>query len=205
MTIFYELFDSLYVNITNRCPCHCDFCIRSHSDHIKESGSMWLTEEPTLKEICEDFDRWKNKPDFSKFRSIVFCGYGEPLERIDDVTEICRYLKKHTSLPIRINTNGLSDLIHQRPTAQQLQGLVDTVSISLNAPNAEAYDRLCHPVFGLKAFPAILDFAVSCKEYVPHVMFTVVDTIGEQAIEECREIASSLGVGYRVRSYIDQY
>ena len=170
MTIFYELFDSLYVNITNRCPCHCDFCIRSHSDHIKESGSMWLTEEPTLKEICEDFNRWKNKPDFSKFRSIVFCGYGEPLERIDDVTEICRYLKKHTSLPIRINTNGLSDLIHQRPTAQQLQGLVDTVSISLNAPTRKLMTGCAilflvsrhFPRYWILPFPAKNMFPMSC-------------------------------------------
>lgn len=166
---------------------------------------MWLSREPSVKEICDDFDQWQKKPDFSKFRSIVFCGYGEPLERIDEVVEICRYLKKKTELPIRINTNGLSDLIHKKPTAEKLCGLVDTVSISLNAPTAEEYEKLCHPIFGLDAFPAILDFAVSCKKFVPHVVFTVVDTIGPQAIEECRRIASSLGIDYRVRTYIDEY
>ncbi len=205
MTIFYELFDSLYVNLTNRCPCSCDFCIRSHGDQIKESGSLWLTREPTVEEICADFDLWQKKPDFSKFKAIVFCGYGEPLERIDEVVEVCRYLKSKCDLPIRVNTNGLADLIHKRPTAQQLEGLVDTVSISLNAPTAEEYDSLCHPVFGKAAFGGMLDFARSCKEYVPHVVFTVVDTIGPEAVEKCREIASSLVVDYRVRTYIDQY
>lgn len=205
MTIFYDLYDNLYVNITNRCPCSCDFCIRANGDTIKDSDSLWLDREPTVAEICADFDRWQAKPEFSKFQSIVFCGYGEPLERIDDVVAVSRYLRKKCSLPIRINTNGLADLIHGQSVSKKLEGLIDTVSISLNASNAKKYEKLCHPIFGKDAFVGILQFAAEAKKYIPNVIFTVVDTISPEEIEACRKIAEDLQITYRVRTYIDQY
>ena len=99
----------------------------------------------------------------SRYEELVFCGYGEPTERLDDLLSISRWVKENTGLRIRINTNGLADLIHEEETAPMLEGLVDVVSVSLNQCTAEKYDRLCHPRFGEKAFPAILHYTSGCS------------------------------------------
>ena len=131
----------------------------------------------------------------------MFCGYGEPLERLDDVLDVCRYVKQTTGLRTRINTNGLADLIHGKPTAWMLSELVDAVSISLNAASAVKYDELCHPKFGVEAWPAILKYTQDVKAYVPDVTMSVVSgTIPREDIEVCRRIAEKdLGVKFRVR------
>lgn len=198
MTIFYEFEDNLYVNLTNRCPCACDFCVRNEGDGVGEGNNLWLQNEPTIDEIKQDFEKF----DMSKYGEIVFCGYGEPLERIEEVVEIAKFIKEKTDKTIRINTNGLSDLIHNKPTAQMLKGAIDVVSISLNAPDAKTYDQRCHPSFGEKSFDAMLKFAKDCKSYVPKVILSVVDVIGDKEIEQCRKIAEDIGVEYRVREFI---
>ena len=203
MTNLYTLGDSLYVNVTNKCPCSCVFCIRNNGDTIKESGSLWFEgKEPTAEEIIADFKNY----DLNKFDSIVFCGYGEPLERIDVVCDVAKYLRTVTELPVRINTNGLSDLINGREhTAFDLKGLIDTFSISLNAPDAKSYQSVTNSVFGEKSFDAMLAFAKDCKEFAANVVFTVVDVISKEQIEKCREIADEMGIPLRVREYIEQY
>jgi len=198
MTIFYEAYDNLYVNITNRCPCACDFCVRNEEDGVGDGNNLWLESEPTVEEIIKDFERF----DISKYGEVVFCGFGEPLERIEEVIQVSKYIKEKTGKIIRINTNGLSDLIHGKPTAQMLKGAIDIVSISLNAPDAKTYDKRCHPSFGEQSFEAMLKFTQDCKKYVPTVILSVVDCIGEQEIEKCRKIAQDIGVEYRVRTFI---
>ena len=199
MTITYEVGNSLYVNITNRCPNACEFCVRTHGSSYGTAESLWLDREPSVQEIIEDIE----KRDLSRYKELVFCGYGEPLERIDELCAVSRALKeRHPSLKIRVNTNGLSDLIHGRKTAPQLKGLVDVLSISLNSATPEDYDRICHPKFGLKAHPALLQFAKEAKAYVPRVVLSVVDTIGEEEIEKCRVLAETAGTEFRVRKYI---
>lgn len=198
MTITYRLGDSLYVNMTNRCSNRCDFCIRNFEDSMSDSGSLWLDREPTVDEAAQDII--KNS---KGCREIVFCGFGEPLMRLDDVTAVCKKVKPALNLPVRINTNGQADLIHGRQTAKDLEGLVDTVSISLNAPDAEGYEKICHSDYGEKAFDAILKYAADCKKYVPNVVFSVVDVMDKQDIEKCRKIAADTGVGFRVREMID--
>ena len=116
---------------------------------------------------------------------------------------VCRQIKKEFSLPIRLNTNGQSDLINCRRTAPDFAGAVDRISISLNAPDAREYARICRPVFGEKAFQAVLTFAADVKQFVPDTVFSVVkDTITDADIEKCRETAAKLGVPIRVRDYI---
>ena len=123
------------------------------------------------------------------------------MERLDDVLDLCRYIKKTTNLKTRINTNGLSDLLHERETAPELEGLVDAISISLNAASAEKYNAICHPEFGLGAWPAILKFTEEVKQYVPDVTMSVVGgTIPKEDVEICRQIATEqIGVKFRVR------
>ena len=195
--VLYDYASGLYVNLTNRCPCRCEFCIRDMVDSLGDADSLWLKREPTVEEVKEMLGQWK----LSNYTELVFCGYGEPMERLEDVLQLCRYVKETTHLKTRVNTNGLSDLLHGRRTAPELSGLVDAISISLNAASAEKYDRLCHPKFGLEAWPAILRFTEEVKQYVPDVTMSVVGgTIPEPDVDICRQIAQTqLGVKFRVR------
>lgn len=203
MTIFYELYGALYVNITNKCPCSCIFCIRNHTDVIQSSDPLWFEgNEPTIEDIKKDFERF----DINKYSEIVFCGFGEPTERMDVLAETAKFLKEKTNKKIRLNTNGLSDLILGRKnTAFELKGLVDTVSISLNAPNAKRFAEVTNSVYGEESFVALLEFAKDAKECIDKVMFTVVDVISEKEIKECRKIADEMGIELRVREYIQNY
>lgn len=195
MNILYTIEDSLYVNITNQCPCSCIFCIRNESDQINNSGSLWLEHEPTIEEIKEEFKRY-NLKDFSE---VVFCGYGEPLVRINEVIEIAKFIKNKENIKIRVNTNGLSNLIHKKNTVPMLKDVIDSVSISLNGPNKEIYTKVTRPKFGEIAFDSMLDFAKECKKYIGEVAFSVVDEISEEEINKSYELAKSIGIKLRVR------
>lgn len=198
MTITYPVTTGLYVNITNRCPCACTFCVRNKKDHVFESDSLWLEREPTVQEICDSLDSW----DLAKYEEVVFCGFGEPTERLYDLLEVAKYIKSKSDIRIRINTNGLADLIWKKSTAPKLKGLIDAVSISLNATNKEDYLEVVRPKFGIESFDAMLQFTKDCTEYVPSVMMTVVDVVTtKEEQEKCREICESVGAIFRVRPY----
>lgn len=188
---------SVYVNLTNRCPCSCTFCLRQTKE-MQESNSLWLKEEPTVDEVIKEFQKY----DLNDFKEVVFCGFGEPMERVDDVIQIAGVLKLYRKdLPIRINTNGLGNLIHQRDITPLLKGCIDIVSISLNAPDEKEYLELTRNKFGNKSFQAMLDFAKECLKYVPHVVMSVVDIIGQEKIEKCQKICDDIGVKLRVRPF----
>lgn len=193
--VLYDYGRGLYANITNRCPCRCEFCIRNMTGALGTADSLWLKQEPTAEQVIEMLKEW----DLSNYDELVFCGYGEPTERLDLMLSIARYVKENTQLDIRVNTNGLADLINGRDTATEFEGIIDTISISLNQCDAEKYDLLCHSDFGLNAFPAILKYAEDIKEYVPNVAMSVVSVIPADDIEACSEIAAKLGVTFRVR------
>lgn len=198
MTITYPVKSGIYVNMTNRCPCRCTFCLRHNGDGVYGSDSLWLDREPTVEEICASIDTW----DLSHHSEVVFCGYGEPTERLPDLLKVAAYIKSKSSIPIRINTNGLADLIWNENTAPKLKGLIDTVSISLNATNKETYLQVVRPKFGIKSFDAMLQFAKDCSSYVPHVIMTVVDVVTSKEEQEiCREICRSVNATLRVRPY----
>ena len=198
MTVTYEGRNAIYVNITNRCPCACVFCLRHNKDHVFNADSLWLEREPTVKEICDSIDAW----DLTKYDELVFCGYGEPTERLDDLLAVAAYVKAKGNTKIRINTNGLADLIHGEKTARKLRGLIDTVSISLNATNKEDYLRLVRPKFGIGSYDAMLSFAKDCTEYVPEVVMTVVDVVtSKEEQEKSRKICESIGATLRIRPY----
>lgn len=110
MVILYEVHDNLYVNMTNKCPCACTFCLRQTRNEMNHSGSLWLEREPSVEEVKNEFSKF----DMNKYKEVVFCGFGEPTERLDDVLEVCRFIKDKYNKTIRINTNGLADLIHKR-------------------------------------------------------------------------------------------
>lgn len=200
MCITYIVEGKLYVNITNKCSNNCDFCIRNNGECAYGSDSLWLMREPMVEEIlCSVFSH-----DLSIFPELVFCGYGEPTYRLCDAALVAREVKRRfPHIKTRINTNGQSDLILKRDTAPDFEGAFDTVSISLNTPDREKYQQICHSVFGVESFDAILKFAENVKKYVQNVHFSVVmQTLTDKEIEKCREISSQLGVTLRLRDYI---
>ena len=198
MTILYKVHQNLYVNLTNKCPCACTFCLRQTRDRVGESDSLWLEREPTCEEIIADFENFQMKD----YRELVFCGFGEPTERLDVILKVAEYAKKTYSSPTRINTNGLSDLIHGEKTAHLLQGLIDTVSISLNTPDAQRYHELVRSRFGDISFQAMLDFARDCTKYVPHVVMTTVSTtLTPEEEQQCAKICEEIGAAYRIRPW----
>jgi TatD family-associated radical SAM protein len=198
--IAYEYGGALYLNITNRCTNDCDFCIRRYADGVA-GHHLWLDSEPTVPEIIDAIQQFGP---LTQFREIVFCGYGEPLSRFEDVVEVCRYLKERQAPPIRIDTNGQASRIHGRNVVPELVGLEDMVSISLNAPTAEEYARICRPVFGEEGYRAMLEFARLCVGLLPAVTMTVLDLPGVD-IEACRTIAEELGAKFRVRHFSREF
>lgn len=198
MTITYPVNKGLYINMTNRCPCNCTFCLRYNADGVYGSDSLWLDREPTVQEVCDSVDTW----DLTQFEEVVFCGYGEPTERLEDLLLVAKYIKDKQDIKIRINTNGLADLIWQKQTASQLKGLIDTVSISLNTPNKEDYLKVVRPKFGVGSYDAMLNFAKDCTAYVPNVVMTVVDVVtSKEEQEQCRRICENIGARLRVRPF----
>lgn len=200
MTILYKVHNNLYVNLTNKCPCACTFCLRQTRDHMEDSGVLWLEKEPTVDEVIADFANF-NMDDYDE---VVFCGFGEPTERIDVLLEVAAYVKKTYNKPTRINTNGLGNLVNGRDITPEIKGLIDTVSISLNTPNKERYYELTRSKFGIGSFDAMIDFAKEAVKYVPHVvMTTVATTITKEEEAECQRICDNIGVKYRIRPFED--
>lgn len=202
MTITYVLHDNLYVNLTNQCPNACDFCLRTHGSGVGDAENLWLEREPAKEEAWEDIQ----KRGLTNYQQLVFCGYGEPTCRFDDMMWLCRKIKENSSTDVRINTNGLADLINGRSTAPEMDGLVDVVSVSLNASTPEGYDAVCHSKYGADALPAILKFTTTAGLYVPTVYMTIVDNgLPPEEIKACEALCRKTGARFRVRQYIETY
>ncbi|MEA4883403.1 MAG: TatD family nuclease-associated radical SAM protein [Clostridia bacterium] len=194
MTLTYEIDDAMYINITNKCPNNCTFCIR-HTGAM-DDYDLWLDEDPEAGDIIDEIDECGG---IGKYREVVFCGFGEPLARPDVVAEVARCLKKRRpEVRLRVNTNGLAKLITGRDVLPELAGLIDVMSISLNAQDAEEYDRLCNSEYGQQAYNAMLDFARESKKCIPKVVLTVVKVPGVD-VEACSRTAAEMGVEFRAR------
>ena len=197
----YEHGLNLYVNVTNRCPNRCDFCLRQNSKGSLYADNLWYQGGEPSK---EEFWALLQRRDLHRYPEIVFCGYGEPACRWDDVMWLCDKIRQTGSHFIRVNTNGLENLITGRNAALDLDGRVDAVSISLNASTPEGYDALCHSQFGLRALPAILRFTSTAVLNVPHVRMTAVSTMPKAELEACRQVAESVGADFFIREYIPE-
>ena len=198
-TIVYEVYKGLYINITNRCPCDCVFCLRNSADSVVSGESLWLDHEPSTDEI----EQALNSVDFSLYKEVVFCGYGEPCERLNELIFAASIIREKSKLPIRLNTNGLGDLINSKKTAPLIAPYIDRISISLNAPDKETYNTLCRPSFGEGAYSAVIQFALDCKELIPDVTLSVVDVLNDDQIRKCQELCDSLGIRLRIRKFGD--
>lgn len=197
--IIYTLEGGTYMNITNKCPCRCTFCIRSLGNAVGEAENLWFYgKEPSFEDIKNAIDNY----DFTNVDSVVFCGYGEPTERLDVLLKTVSYLREvKNGIKIRLNTNGLSDLINGRSTAKEIGEAFDVVSVSLNDPDSDSYDKVTRNIYPTKAFPALLEFTKECAKYCKKVRMSVVDVIGEENIKKSRTITESLGAEFVCRSY----
>ncbi len=195
-TFVYKFGDKLYINLTNRCTNACAFCIRNGTDGIGEDN-LWLSREPSAKEVIGALKALH----YENYEEIVFCGYGEPAYRLNEMLEAGAFLRA-AGKTVRLNTNGHGNAIHGRDITGELSKAVDIVSISLNASDAAGYQRICNSEYGMAAFQIMLDFARLCVPKFKRTILTVVDTIGSEEIERCRKVAESTGAEFRVREII---
>jgi TatD DNase family protein len=192
--IAYRIRNSLYLNITNRCSNRCTFCPK-FDDFIVKGHDLRLKYEPTFREVMDAVG------DPTVYDEVVFCGFGEPLLRLDLVKEVAAELRK-LGIKMRINTDGQANLVYGRNILPELHGLVDTISVSLNASNAETYQRLCNTPFGKAGFAGICEFLTEAKRWIPNVVATAVTVPGED-MTSIRSLAESLGVTFREREYAE--
>ena len=206
MTIVYPEYNGLYINLTNRCPCACTFCIRQKTTgaEFDNVDTLWLEREPSAQEVIDAVKKEAESERFNSYKEFVFCGYGEPTEALDVLLEVAGFLKENYALPVRINTNGLGNLINGKNIVPLLKGKIDVISISLNSSDPENYERTVRPRFKEKAFPALLEFAREAAEVVPKVVLTTVEsTITKEDEAACTALCKKLGVTHRIRGFIE--
>lgn len=198
-SIVYWLGDRLYLNITNKCSNNCYFCIKNFRNGVG-GFNLKLRRDPTVTEIISELREITNK---KNWKEIVFCGFGEPTERLDCLLEVTRWIKRYYGKPasIRLDTNGQGYLLNKgRDVIKELQAAgVDKISASLNANGKDIYNQVCRPRFS-DAYESVLEFIEKAKEDL-HTEVTAV-AIPEIDIQRVRDIAHNMGVKFRTREYI---
>ena len=198
MNILYPVHTGLYINLTNRCPCACTFCIRQKEPDFYTKDSLWLDHEPTF----EDVKAALLTKDLDSFTEFVFCGFGEPTEALDVLVKTAAFIKSVCNKPVRLNTNGLGNLVNKKDIIPSLKGLIDAISISLNSSNPEIYEKNVRPKFK-NAHAEMISFAEEAAKIIPSVtMTTVSTTITKDDEEKCRKLCEKIGVKYRIRDLI---
>jgi TatD DNase family protein len=189
------------LNITNRCTSNCPYCIKHKWGWKYRGYDLKLDIEPGYREITDAIEKTLHvQPGITES---VFCGYGEPLIRLDTVKQTAQYLKQK-KLIVRVNTNGHANLIHKRDICPELEGSVDKICISLNGDTPAKYEENNKPAFGIETFYHVIEFIKQCKPYVPDITVTTV-SMGNTDIDACKKIAGSIGVKFSVRPYLDNY
>ena len=193
-TIGYTLHGNRYLNITTACTLRCAFCPKFNKVWEVQGYDLKLgnKEGPSVQSIIEAVG------DPTEFNEIVFCGLGESTLRWNVVLEVARQLKSKGAKTIRLNTDGLANLVHERDVTPEMKGLIDALSISMNAQNEEIYNKHCRPKKE-GAYQAMLDFALRSSKYVPNVSLTAIDGLEGVDIDACETMAKELGVNFRRR------
>jgi len=193
--IAYQIRNSLYLNITNKCTLACTFCPK-HTDYEVKGYYLKLDHEPTVEEIFQAIGLPEN------YDEVVFCGYGEPTKRLEILKVIAARMKAQGAKRVRLNTDGLANLIYGRNVAEELKGSIDAVSVSLNAPDPKMYARICPSKYGEKAYWEVINFIHECKRFISEVVVTSV-ALPELNIESMLRVANELGVHLRIREYMN--
>ncbi|MEJ2405122.1 MAG: TatD family nuclease-associated radical SAM protein [Candidatus Thiodiazotropha sp.] len=189
--ISYQIDNNLYLSITDRCTLECAFCPKTLGDMTVKGYDLSFDHRPTAEEIIASID------DPTRYDEVVFCGYGEPTMRLNVLLEVARHVKKLGGR-VRVNTDGLSNLVHKHDTLPELGECVDALSVSLNGQNREVYDRHCRPNLP-GSYEAMLDFLARAPEFIADVTATAIDGLEGVDIPACEAIAKRLGVKFRRR------
>lgn len=190
--ISYQIGNNLYLSITDRCTLECAFCPKTHGDMRVKGYDLTFDHRPTAEEVIASID------DPARYNEVVFCGYGEPTLRLNLLLEVARYIKQHGGR-VRVNTDGLCNLIHKHDTLPQLAQCVDALSVSLNAQNSEIYEIHCRPNLP-GSYEAMLDFLRRAPEYIADVTATAIDGLEGVDMAACEEIAKAMNVKFRHRT-----
>ena len=197
-TYLYTLDGNLYVNLTNKCSNGCDFCVRNERTSYY-GNYLWLRHgDPTVEKVIADA---KGFGDLSRFKEVVFCGFGEPTYKVAEMVALCDFFHEK-GLKTRLNTNGQGNLINKRDIVPDLKDKIDFVNISLNASCVEKYQPICRSQFGEAGFAGLIEFAKLCRKNGIACRFSIVDCIGEEEVEACKRLAESVKIPLYVRSYI---
>jgi len=198
--IVYKYKDNLYLNITNRCPVVCSYCIKYKWNMLFRGYNLSLKKEPSVRDIIRDLD--KRLKEEKSIKEIVFCGYGEPLMRLNVVKKVSMWIKKnYPNVKVRVNTNGLAETYNKINVCKELTGLVDKISVSLNAHNEKVYNSL-HKTKIKSPFKKIIEFVKQAQKYIPEVVVTTIKH-PEIDVEKVRQIAKKLGVKFKKRKYLN--
>lgn len=190
-TIAYKIRNSLYLNITDRCTLECAFCPKFNGTWQVHEHNLQLDHRPSTSDIINAIG------DPSQYEEIVFCGYGEPTLRLKILLEVAEYIKLHHG-KVRINTDGLANLVNKRNVLPELGKVVDALSVSMNAQSSDIYDIHCKPQ--LKgSFEAMLDFLKQAPDYIPDVTATAINGLEGVDIDKCKALAQELGIKFRQR------
>lgn len=191
--IAYPIRKSLYINLTNRCTIGCTFCPKRTGKLEVKGYNLKLAKEPSVEDVFRAVGQYND------YDEIVFCGFGESTLRLEIMKTLAEKFKKDGAW-VRLDTDGLANLVHGRNVLPELKGKIDAASISLNAPDPETYVKLCPSKYGADAFHAVIAFIKEAKKYIPDVTASVVGVPGVD-IEACRKLAEEMGVKFRLREY----
>ena len=197
-TYLYTLDGNLYVNLTNKCSNACDFCVRNERTSYY-GNYLWLKNgDPTAEKVMAVANGYG---DLTRFKEVVFCGFGEPTYRLAEMVALCDYFHEK-GLKTRLNTNGQGNLINKRDITPDLKGKIDFVNISLNASCYEKYQPICRSQYREAGFESMIEFAKLCRRNGIDCRFSIVDCIGEEEVQACKYLAESVKIPLYVRKYI---
>lgn len=208
-TIVYRYKSGLYVNLTNRCPTACVFCVKRswkmdyHGSNLDLSGT-----EPSPAEIIALARKeWETAP----FDEFVFCGYGEPTMRLEALLATARLIRNGKAAPIppstrvRLNTNGLANAVWGRNVVPEMKGLIDSVHVSLNTSDPAQWAEIMRPMapWAATGFEKVKEFIREAARLLPEVFATAVEGNGVD-MENFKALAAKLGAKPRMRPRLDE-
>lgn len=200
--LVYLLDGKIYINLTNKCTNECIFCIRTLKDDVC-GKNLWLkSEDITSKDVIDQLKSLLNG-----HKEIIFCGYGEPTLKLEILKAVAKFVKdNYQGVKVRLNTNGHANFVYKRDVTKELAGLVDEISVSLNAPTEEQYKELTQPNLTCeKPLAEVEDFIKKSVESGIKTVASVVNGYRAYRIDlkACEEIAKDLGAEFRVREWLD--
>ena len=202
--LVYELDGKIYINLTNKCTNDCIFCLRKDKDDVK-GQQLWLdNEDSTADDVAAQYEEILRLKPHNDNSEVIFCGYGEPLLKLEELKKVAKYIKKnYPQTKIRINTNGHANYVYKRNIVPELKGLIDIISVSLNGESSEEYNKLSQPNFD-NAYEEVKKFIKECADNEFETIASVVDGYKGQHLdlEKCEKIATELGAKFRVREWI---